>query len=582
MENKVEQVVFLSETKKLFAENKPDNQQVGRPPLFTLRTSSGEYSLKDAGKLLYSRNPFYIISALLVLYGQTLILNTHDYTINTWIPVFVLGGYTLLLTMTALFIVKKGEVWDDAQSILGVILVLLLVISVSFDGETMDSLGKGVACLGGGLIFSLGILEVLRRGLGIRLSRNFIVGGYTILGLFFVYPLIVSQLILRNPDSHEPALWSILLFPVVMGLALFLWLPAAWQGRKLGRDNGTPWRNPRFPWSIGVIIGLGILARTFLLTLSYQGGGGEGGFGNMNVGFGIYMLIPPLLCALILVVEYARATGNAGLVKDLLAMPIILIILGVVSGTSRMHNAEYRQFTQLIFSNNFQPWMTGIAAALVFYAYAWIRKLRNADLWLAAMIVFTMMIIPREAIWNQWGYCGGGTGILLAVYLLNRNIWRWLMLCGGAVISAAIIFGGYELIFPVVIHAVVVSIMLAGMLEKPGWLGAVFRTAGAVMWLGMYIAALIILPSTDYPLYPVYAYLIAMCVSGTVYCYFCKGKFIRRIMYLFPLSGIVTLIASGNCLYLGNKIAQVIFGAVLTFAGAFGISMHKARKRIVK
>ncbi len=529
------------------------------------------YTLGDLGKLIYNRNPFYIISALLVLYGQTLILNTHDYTINTWIPVFVLGGYTLLLTVTALFIVKKGEVWDDAQSILGVILVLLLVISVSFDGETMDSLGKGIACLGGSLAFSVGILELLRHKLGIRLARNFITGGYAILGLFFVYPLIVSQLILQNPDNREPALWGILLFPVVMGLALFLWLPSAWLGRRLGRENGTPWRNPRFPWSIGVIAWLGILARTFLLTLSYQGGRGEGGFRDMNVGFGIYMLIPPVLCALILAAEYARASYNDDLLKKLLIMPVILLILGGLAEAAVSVSSEYRQFSQLIFVNDFRPWMLGVVSALIFYIYAWLRKFEHADLGVAALTLFAIIIMKNET-------CYGGVAILLVVYLCNRSILRFLALSCGILASIAIIMWNHELAVPVLAHAGTALIMLGGLLYRSAWL----KYMGTMLWLTLYGAALLVLPRSNCPPGVIYAYFITMCTTGMVYCYFGKNKFFRVVMYLFPALGGAALAILGHRSYLTGKTAQVIFWAAITFAGAFGISMHKARKRKVK
>jgi len=83
---------------------------------------------------LYNHNPFYVISTVLMLYA---VLNSYGElkigSINCWIMMGVLGSYTVTLSVIAILIVRFGKVWEDARSILLLLLLLFLGVSVSAD-----------------------------------------------------------------------------------------------------------------------------------------------------------------------------------------------------------------------------------------------------------------------------------------------------------------------------------------------------------------------------------------------------------------------------------------------------------------
>ena len=85
-------------------------------------------------RFLYNHNPFYLISTCLVLYGlQAAFHPKPGELIDPWMLLAALSGYTLLSAITAFLIVRFGKVWEDARSLLLILLFLFLALSVSFD-----------------------------------------------------------------------------------------------------------------------------------------------------------------------------------------------------------------------------------------------------------------------------------------------------------------------------------------------------------------------------------------------------------------------------------------------------------------
>src|SRR5690349_20314333 len=84
------------------------------------------------GRLLYTHNPFYLISAWMVFSGLRASFPTSSSLINVWALSLCLIGYTVLLTVTAVLVIRIGKVWDDARSLFLLIVLMLLGISVTF------------------------------------------------------------------------------------------------------------------------------------------------------------------------------------------------------------------------------------------------------------------------------------------------------------------------------------------------------------------------------------------------------------------------------------------------------------------
>src|SRR5215218_7008771 len=85
-------------------------------------------------RLLYSHNPFYVISAACIIYTLKLAFRPGevDY-IDPWALMASMGGYTLLMAVTGFLVVKLGRVWEDARTIFLVLLLLFFATSVTFD-----------------------------------------------------------------------------------------------------------------------------------------------------------------------------------------------------------------------------------------------------------------------------------------------------------------------------------------------------------------------------------------------------------------------------------------------------------------
>jgi hypothetical protein len=94
-------------------------------------------------KFLYNHKPFCLISACLFVYGLQavfrpgevdLLFNRFEVAyIDPWFLMLGLCRVTLLMGVTAYLIVRFGKVWDDARSLVLVLLLMFLAIFVSFD-----------------------------------------------------------------------------------------------------------------------------------------------------------------------------------------------------------------------------------------------------------------------------------------------------------------------------------------------------------------------------------------------------------------------------------------------------------------
>src|SRR5262249_32699554 len=62
-------------------------------------------------------NPFYVLSALLVCVGLWVSFGSQAFASQTWALLIGMAGYTLLLAVTACFLVRYVGVWDDVRTV---------------------------------------------------------------------------------------------------------------------------------------------------------------------------------------------------------------------------------------------------------------------------------------------------------------------------------------------------------------------------------------------------------------------------------------------------------------------------------
>ena len=168
---------------------------------------SRSLSWSEVARFIYTHNPFYLVSALLMLIGLHQALGRDGSLLGGWLLMGILCGYITLLAAAGYIIVRFGGVWDDARMILLVILLQFVAMSISFDMLVLEMPAQGARFLLAGLVFAVTISECVFQSLGIRLRACYRLPFHLSLLLLFIYPLLLGQL---SVDGHNAAMsWGL-------------------------------------------------------------------------------------------------------------------------------------------------------------------------------------------------------------------------------------------------------------------------------------------------------------------------------------------------------------------------------------
>jgi hypothetical protein len=396
-------------------------------------------------RYVYASNPFYLVSALLVICGAGRLFPPSEDSSYDGLLMGILVGYSSLLAATAILIIRVGNVWDDARSILLVLTFLLIALSVSFDKEVIARPLAGTSLILGGLIFSLGLSVVVLRGLRIRLARRFALPFHVQLAGFFLYPLFLTGLLHLAPGASTDA--GVLIFPVFFGLCILTLLPAARAGAEAARDNGTPWRWPWFPWSLFAALAICACGRTYYFALSFGSGAG------MRSGFAIYLLAPIVLACCVVLFDAGRAAGNRWGQWVAVGVPLVLPLLGLLQPASAAGRMSYPELPALgsaqlellgsltaIAPSPAYCTLVGLAA---FYVYARWRGLYLAEAGLIVTVFALSVVQPSTvdlATFSSPRLGAVVTVVLLQVFfaILRPGSLRWFMAALTAILALAL------------------------------------------------------------------------------------------------------------------------------------------------
>lgn len=537
-------------------------------------------------KWLYNHNPFYFISALLMLYSvRSAYGELRIGYINTWIMLGVLAGYTAILAAIGVLIVRRGKVWEDARSILVTLLLLFLAVSVSADDlfATIESSLNGGLLLVCGYLFCAVVTEAVLRGARIRLPWQYRVPLHLMLVLFYVAPWWCSPEL--HPRSVDELEWSIFLFPITAAAILLSLWPAVRRGPALVADNGTPWGWPMFPWSAFAVVTVAVVLRTFALCMTF---GPTGPIwipvpkGNYMISFdtmwGPYFLVPIALAILILFLEGSVVTGNRKLLARLMwCAPALLLLAFPISDAPVAHGFLDR-FVDTVGS---PLWLT-IGLLLAFYGLARLRGVPGALSGLLSMtalltIVGPETIGPRTMTAPQaWPLFVIG-GVLLAGGLQRRS--SFVCTLAGAFLAAAV-----WLTLPATplsdwqntlsLHLLGVFIIAFSLALKDGF-------AHALRWLGAGLIPVAVFATmlTELPL----SWRLGYVVIVTLACYVIAVHWKSRA-YLYAFTLLLSLGGYGGAVLLYRSAAGAIGKAATTsFAWSCAalviaclISAHKA------
>lgn len=344
-------------------------------PLSSEITASGcAPAPRNLLRLLYNHNPFYVISASLILYGLQVSFLGGD-AFQTRAMIVGLMAFVLLLACTAWLIIRLGNVWNDARTILLVIVLLFVALSVACDLSLARFDARGLRDFQSGfenflvsyafaLIVSEGLLATLKIGLRFWYRLPY----HLFLGLFFVYPLAISPLFTRSWNRLLP--WGLFGFSIASAVALVTLLPAVRRGAAYTKDNGTPWRWPYFPWSLFVILAVAAGMRHYYLCLSFHTVPGVDSL------FRPYFLVPPMLAVCTLFMEAALVSGRWSTRLIALTTPVASLVLAVWQpATSFWQRRFLEDFSEVTGGH---PLFVSLVACVMLYALATARRLQGA------------------------------------------------------------------------------------------------------------------------------------------------------------------------------------------------------------
>ena len=381
-----------------------------------LKETSG--SLAYVGRFLYTQNPFYLIGTLLVLFGLQQCLGREPHLAASGLLTAMLAGYTLLLAGIAAIVIRWGQVWDDARTILLVIVLMFFMLSASLDVQLVTAPQTGTFLLSAGLVLSIALSEALLRGLRIHLAARYRAPYYLLLALLFVFPAAPAWLSQFGLAAARP--WVLFAFPWLAGLALLTLLPASRTPPWEEPATGTPWRWPYYPWSLFVYLSIGVAIRSWWLTISFEPASGQDAY------FRPYFLLPLCLAWSALVLEMGRVRESAGAIAAGMLLPLLSLALAFPG-----HGASHVEvdFLSSLAQSLGSPAQLTVAGLLAFYAWAWVRGVRAAEGFLivtgiaAAFIgpeTLNLATLTRPQPLPLAAVAAG----LLAVSAIQRSAWR--------------------------------------------------------------------------------------------------------------------------------------------------------------
>ena len=361
-------------------------------------------------RLLYTHNPFYLISACLFVYGLKLLFRAGNSavlfqrgTVEYMSPTGLMGSLvavTLLMAVTAVLIVRLGKVWEDARSLVLIVLLMLLAISVSLDEllSMASEQEKGLLEIGGmilsGAAIAVGMVELLIRGLQVRLSWLWRGPLYLLLTLFFGWPLLLLPEIMPFESTQVQSLIAV--FPTVAALISLMLLPGIRLGSASVRDNGTPWTWPWLPWTPFVFLSVAICFRSYSLTISFDAPDGNVSFWDTI--FGLYLLVPLALAVIILLLEIGIVEKRPQICSTVLTCSPVLMLMAWPWAVPWSRLPSYHRFATE-FSNSFgSPVFLTLVALFLISAWAWRRGVARGESMTWGFLFLATVVGPRALI----------------------------------------------------------------------------------------------------------------------------------------------------------------------------------------
>ena len=357
-------------------------------------------------RVLYTHNPFYLISACLFVYGLKLMFRVGDSSMlfdqgsvgymQPWNLMASLAAVTILMAVTAVLIVRLGKVWEDARSLVLIVLLMFLAIAVSFDelinvaSHAENRLTRVGLLFGCGVLFSLATAEGLIRGLKLSIPWMYRLPLYAFIVLFFIWPsLLLPELITLSTIQLR---FLIVAFPLAAAVATLSLIPAVRKGTSIIADNGTPWKWPWLPWTPFVFLWAAVCFRSYSLTISFDTPLQSGHF--WDSAFGVYQLVPLFAAIAVVILEIAVVQKNVRLQNSVLLFSPLLLIPACPWVAPWHRLPTYSSFAIYVTDSIGSPVFLTLMLLLAMAAWAIWRGVKNGQVLLNALLLLAIFVGP--------------------------------------------------------------------------------------------------------------------------------------------------------------------------------------------
>lgn len=520
--------------------------------------------------VLYNHNPFYLISTCCVLYAIKRVFRPAQVSyIDPWMLMAAMSALTIFMAVTAWVIVRFGRVWEDARSLMLVLVIMFLAMSVSFD-ELLNLRGSDAYwLLSLGFLLSVVITECVVRLLKIPLSWLFRLPFYLMLALFFGFPILVSNEVQNLSEFSTRC--RVALFPSVAALITLTLLPAVRKGPRLVNNHITPcpWKWPLLPWTLFGFLGLAVCGRSYYLSISFDPSWGQ--VDEMFTSFGAYALIPFLLSVCVVVLEIGFAQGSRRFQNGVVLVGSATLI--ACSLPYGMGDPVYESFLRIVVQNVGSPIFITMFGVFLFGSYAWWRGVRMAEVVvhcsLAGLSVVGWRTMSLTALKEPHVVpIGIMVALLLITGLSRREAFRSYL--GLTAVSAAIalVMWNHELIVfrrIVPVHFQLVSTIAVGAVFR-GRIAQFLHYAGAILFPLVVTITTRSLLNMNVPAHICILYFVALVFLFATYARWRDEDFYQLVCGVTLAAGVVRLaIATFRWL-------DEMFGADVVWTVTLGVS----------
>ncbi|MBA4019044.1 MAG: hypothetical protein C0483_17895 [Pirellula sp.] len=530
---------------------------------------------------LCTHNPFYVLSASLVVYGLFVSFPVDKTSGGVPLLALSLATYVLLLGGTAWILRRLGVLWEDLR-MLGLLAVLLLpMVSVGLDAMLQSRPDVGRLWSIGGALFAVVVGEALLRGLRVRLPVGYRVPYHLLMTFFFLYPPLVQA---RAIDPRDlPLQWLLFGFATAAAAILLMLAPAVWQGPAYVSQSGTPWSWPWYPLTIFVPIVLCVAGRAYYLCEAFHA---------VDVGqsiFGFYFLSPLLLVIGALFLIGRRHASGPFALRVGLALPAVAVLITSVDLGPAGDPAAREFLGHFRAAYGTLPPLAVLCCAVAYYGTAALLRVPRAYLCFNAALAAAAFAGPDSNWWadrsvptNPWPLLVAGA-LLYGRGLMRGEVAKGLLgaLCWGLFVvlwssrfpAAPALFFGYHLVVVLLVLLATRTTgdrrsLLTGVVALMILFAGIEHTVHG--WRGLFMQ----LPATAYNWYLPAVFLFTAS-SG----YWLRDPWLTTVS-IAMLLGVAGRYGLRSYLWLKTYVAglDAIAAGLALFVAAVGVSLGKRRR----